>query len=246
MPTSPAAIYNRLHAIDRTGMSAEARAEIDSIMFCIMSDLRGSVAKATEANAARMIAAMLKNNAKRSNREALNYTWIMDDHGIKFQCATDGFRAFRFVKHLDNLPTIPDGVQPLNLQILFAENQPRCKMPVPYTDRAAVKAYIELQYAECKNAAPEWDLGPGLPVVNAVYLYELLTIYPDAKLFADPDSTVHPVYAVSELGDALLLPIRSTAKQKQEAARKILRDAAQDRDTVSLDQFATISAAFAA
>ena len=33
---------------------------------------------------------------------------------------------------------------------------------------------------------------------------------------------------------------------KQEAARKILRDAAQDRDTVSLDQFATISAAFAA
>lgn len=78
-----------------------------------------------------------------------------------------------------------------------------------------------------------------------MYLYELLTIYPDAKLFADPESTLHPVYAVSEFGDALLLPIRSAAKQKQEAARKILRDAAQDRDTVSLDQFATISAAFA-
>lgn len=26
MTTSPAAVYNRLHAIDRTGMSAEARA----------------------------------------------------------------------------------------------------------------------------------------------------------------------------------------------------------------------------
>lgn len=74
MTTSPAAVYNRLHAIDRTGMSAEARAEIESIMFCIMHDLRASVARTTEANAARMIAAMLKDNAKRSNREALNYT----------------------------------------------------------------------------------------------------------------------------------------------------------------------------
>lgn len=197
MTTSPAAVYNRLHAIDRTGMSAEARAEIESIMFCIMHDLRASVARTTEANAARMIAAM------------------------------------------------PDDVQPINLQPLFDQNKPRCKMPVPYIDRADVKAFIELQYAE-SGKTPEWDLGPGLPAVNAVYLYELLTIYPDAKLFADPESTLHPVYAVSEFGDALLLPIRSAAKQKQEAARKILRDAAQDRGTVSLDQFATISAAFAA
>lgn len=51
MTTSPAAVYNRLYAIDRAGMSAEARAEIDSIMFCIMHDLRASAAKATEANA---------------------------------------------------------------------------------------------------------------------------------------------------------------------------------------------------
>ena len=40
MTTSPAAVYNRLHAIDRTGMSAEARAEIESIMFCVVHDLR--------------------------------------------------------------------------------------------------------------------------------------------------------------------------------------------------------------
>ena len=229
MTTSPAAIYNRLQAIDRTDMSAEARASIDMIMLDIMHDLRSSVA-----NAVRMIAAMLKGNAKRSNREALNYTWIMEQNGIKLQCATDGFRAFRFVKHLDKLPTMPDDVQPINLQILFDQNMPRCKMPVPYIDRADVKAFIELQYAE-SGKTPEWDLGPGLPAVNAVYLYELLTIYPDAKLFADPESTLHPVYAVSEFGDALLLPIRSAAKQKQEAARKILRDAAQERDTVTLD-----------
>ena len=211
MTTSPAAIYNRLQAIDRTDMSAEARASIDMIMLDIMHDLRSSVARTTEANAVRMIAAMLKGNAKRSNREALNYTWIMEQNGIKFQCATDGFRAFRFVKHLDKLPAMPDDVQPINLQPLFDQNKPRCKMPVPYIDRADVKAFIELQYAE-SGKTPEWDLGPGLPAVNAVYLYELLTIYPDAKLFADPESTLHPVYAVSEFGDALLLPIRRQAE----------------------------------
>ena len=211
MTTSPAAIYNRLRAIDRTDMSAEARASIDMIMLDIMHDLRSSVARTTEANAVRMIAAMLKGNAKRSNREALNYTWIMEQNGIKFQCATDGFRAFRFVKHLDKLPAMPDDVQPINLQPLFDQNKPRCKMPVPYIDRADVKAFIELQYAE-SGKTPEWDLGPGLPAVNAVYLYELLTIYPDAKLFADPESTLHPVYAVSEFGDALLLPIRRQAE----------------------------------
>lgn len=245
MTTSPAAIYNRLQAIDRADMSAEARASIDMIMLDIMHDLRASVARTTEANAARMIAAMLKDNAKRSNREALNYTWIMEQNGVKLQCATDGFRAFRFVKHLDKLPAMPDDVQPINLQILFDQNKPRCKMPVPYIDRADVKAFIELQYAESRKT-PEWDLGFCMPAVNAVYLYELLTIYPDAKLFVDPDNILNPVYAVSEFGDALLLPIRSAAKQKQEAARKILQAAAQDRDTVSLDQFATISAAFAA
>lgn len=245
MTTSPAAIYNRLQAIDRADMSAEARAEIESIMFCIMHDLRASAARTTEANAARMIAAMLKENSKRNDRKQLHYTWIMEQNGVKLQCATDGFRAFRFVKHLDKLPTMPDDVPPLNLQPLFDQNKPRCKMPVPYIDRADVKAFIELQHAE-SGKTPEWDLGPGLPAVNAVYLYELLTIYPDAKLFADPESTLHPVYAVSEFGDALLLPIRSAAKQKQEAARNILRAAAKERDTVTLDQFATISAAFAA
>lgn len=245
MTTSPAAIYNRLQAINRADMSAEARASIDMIMLDIMHDLRASVARTTEANAARMIAAMLKENSKRNDRKQLHYTWIMEQNGVKLQCVTDGFRAFRFVKHLDKLPTMPDDVPPLNLQPLFDQNKPRCKMPVPYIDRADVKAFIELQYAE-SGKTPEWDLGPGLPAVNAVYLYELLTIYPDAKLFADPESTLHPVYAVSEFGDALLMPIRSAAKQKQEAARNILRAAAKERDTVTLDQFATISAAFAA
>ena len=68
MTTSPAAIYNRLQAIDRANMSAEARAEIESIMFCIMHDLRASAARTTEANAARMIAAMLKENSKPNDR----------------------------------------------------------------------------------------------------------------------------------------------------------------------------------
>ena len=59
-------------------------------------------------------------------------------------------------------------------------------------------------------------------------------------------SEAHMRTPVVHPGKPCPLPIRPAAKQKQEAARKILRDAAQDRDTVSLDQFATIFAAFAA
>lgn len=243
MTTSPAAIYNRLHDIDRASLPAAARAEIESIMTEIMFDLRASAAKTTEANAAKMIRAMLKTNEGR--REALAYAWIVNERGTEYQCMTDGFRAYRFRKHLDGLPMMPDEIKPIDLAKIYEPNVPRCRRRIEYTDREAVKAFIEIERARhgCRYT-PEWDFGPGLPAVNAVYLYELLTIYPDAVLYADPDNILNPIYAVSEFGDAILLPLRSNNKTKAEAARQIIKEA--EDNPISLDQFGTIAAAIAA
>ena len=237
MKTTPAGVYNRLYDLDRASLPAAARAEIESIMTEIMFDLRASAAKTTEANAIKMIRAMLKTNEGR--REALAHSWIINENGTAYQCAMDGYRAFRFKKHLSDLPAMPEGVEPIDLAKLYNAHLPKCTRRIEYIDREAVKAFIEIEYARHGSRhTPEWDIGPGLPAVNAVYLYELLTIYPDAALFADPDNYLNPIFAASEFGDALLLPVRSHAKAKAENARKIIREA--ENDSISLDQFAAI------
>ena len=59
------------------------------------------------------------------------------------------------------------------------------------------------------RTVPLWDFGDGLPAVNAKYLLEMLSIFPDATVTA---SKMHPLtnalYFKSDHADGALLPIR--------------------------------------
>ena len=201
------------------------------------------------ASAVTAISRMLKAAGK--SREALGYTWT-DKAGR--QLMTDGFRAYRLNDPMP-LPEKPANMDAPDIASLFETTQRRENVPLESTDRNALKAFITVEKANGQRA-PLWDFGPGLPAVNAQYLHDLLTVFPDAKLFAaknDP-KCVSPIYATSERGAALLLPIRMASKEAAaqptaapvEAAKPGSAAKTPREKTVSLSAFARIAAAMTA
>ena len=241
-----AEIYNRLYALkERADLDADTRVELDMLTLAIFDDLR-RVPNASNRAAAACIGHMLKGASTRANK-ALAYTWT-DKNGL--QCACDGYRAYRLRKALP-LPVLPDDLKPLDLERVFEPVIKRKTIRLAYVDRGEVNAYIELQRAEHgRKHAPVWEFGDGLPAVNAVYLFELLTVLPDAVLMADPENPFAPVYAASELGDAVLLPVRKAQEKPLAPASYRIIAAAKKRNPeapeITLDQLAIIAAETAA
>ena len=124
------------------------------------------------------------------------------------------------------------------------------KTRVPYTDRGEVKAFIELQHAKHgRNHTPLWDMGCDLPSVNAAYLYEMLTIFPDAAIYANVDSPYSPLYFVSTMGDGILLPVRTPIRRREPTAAQIISAAIEKNPAcpeISLDQLAVIAKEYGA
>lgn len=241
-----AEIYTRLHTLkERSDLDADTRVELDMLTLAIYDDLR-RVPNASNRAAAACIGHMLKGANARANK-ALAYTWT-DKNGL--QCACDGYRAYRLRKALP-LPVLPNDLKPLDLERVFDPVIKRRSIRLAYVDRGELNAYIELQRAEHgRKHAPVWEFGDGLPTVNAMYLFELLTVLPDAVLMVDPENPLSPVYAASDLGDAVLLPIRSAKKQAlAPAAYRIIADAKRrnpEAPEITLDQLAIIAAETAA
>lgn len=127
------------------------------------------------------------------------------------QCVCDGYRVVR-IKEPINLPelTVPNTME---FSRLFQRNLGEYQnLELP--SLSEVKSYIRTKKAEnralCgKNAskcAVNWDFGEGLPLVDAAYLADMLTAFPDAK--AEYKNKVSAIFFFSELGDGLLLPVR--------------------------------------
>lgn len=188
-------------------LAAQLRAE------CAASKGVGSAAKAVQR--------LLTQCRKGSHQTALHYAW-MDDAGR--QCVCDGYRAFRLTEPLPLEDRPEDADKPIDLDKIFAEFTPRDYTAVPLPDAGEVKAQIALQRAKDRKALAVWDFGKGLPAVNAAFLLDLLTVLPDAReIFVRKNSLLSPLFARSERGDAILLPIRTPAKAADESAAEWAR-----------------------
>jgi len=202
MTTTAAAAYARLQDLDMDSMNAQAREILYTVMDDLARALRSTAATPSNAASTRIIRAMLKKAPLQKYARA----WI-DAQGR--QVSTDGARAYRLYCPLD-LPMGPD--QPKDLEPVYQAIRTRDNVNLGYISQEQVKLFIELERARYgKHHTPIWDLGPDLPSVNAVYLYELLTILPDATLYADRNNIYHPIWATSCHGDAILLPVRKNA-----------------------------------
>ena len=81
--------------------------------------------------------------------------------------------------------------------------------------KKASDSYREARKA-CIKPCVTWDFGTGYPLINANYLRELLSIFPDAVLYAVSHNAIKaPIYAVSAYGDAIIMPIRNDVKQAE-------------------------------
>ena len=227
-----------------------ARCKLESLSTDLTEQVRVEYAASRgEANAAKTISAMLKAaKQNHSYASALHYAWN-DSEGR--QCICDGYRAFRLNEALPLEERPADAGDPLNLDKVFPDI---CKgyAATPLPSAKEVKAFIALERAaKGRKATPLWDFGKGKPAVNAAYLIDLLNVLPDATeiYYGGPCS---PLYAKSERGDAVLLPVKAESKKNEYAeydaaqwARKQAEKDAADRAKYHADVLGNMLAKYA-
>ena len=141
---------------------------------------------------------------------------LYDSQGRQIIC--DGARAFRFrdPMQLPEARTIRDDLH--SFELIMKDAKENCQLiifdvPSPATLRAFISQQRKLKQPLV------WDLGPELPAVSARYLLDLLTMMPNPLLCArttrDNYRFFGPIYAESKLGDAVLMPVRTNAKQAE-------------------------------
>lgn len=176
-------------------------------------------------NAAKTIQRMLNAQKKHDGRRALHYAWT-DAKGR--QCVTDGFRAYRLNEPLPLEPRPDDAGTGIDLDKVMPDvSRDHDALPLP--SLADLKAHIALERAaNSRKHEPQWDFGPGRPLVSAVYLLDLMTVLPDAAeifVYRGARGLLSPLYVRSERGDAVLLPCRPSNQDERGAqAEKIQRE----------------------
>lgn len=140
-------------------------------------------------------------------------------------CMADGYRAYRLAKTPNGLSVAwtceaeSARVARVDLNRFFQPLEAGNVEEMPAPDADAVKAFIAANTTRqgrknIFNDAP-FDLGKRFPMVNAKYLLDVIRLLPGAKWFVLDDPykrMVNPIFAVSDDGSALIMPIRSSSK----------------------------------
>ena len=164
-------------------------------------------------------------------RECLRYPWI-DAEGR--QCVCDGFQAYRLREHLPLIERPDDAGTPIDLEKIIPSNLDGWKELTPPAAKE-LRAFIAVERAKQggrrKDFVALWSFGDDAPTVNAQYLLNAVTIFPDMRLFWN--TLVSPLVIVSERGDGVVLPIRTTktqAKPATDAERRAIEREQQERE----------------
>lgn len=184
---------------------------MQSLAADLEAQLRSEIANSKGVGNATKTVVKLLDGAKNDHRDALAYPWI-DGQGR--QCVCNGFLAFRLRDHLP-LPERPDNIgDPIDLDRVFPDSLKGWKtLPMPSTKE--LREFIAVERAKFtgkrKNFEPIWDFGPQAPSVNALYLLDAATVFPNAaELFWI--SIFRTLVISCEDGDALVMPIRVHGK----------------------------------
>ena len=187
-PITPAAQALKALADD---LEAQLRAEIARSKGC--------------GNAVKSLERIMKGVGE--SRPAIRHPWI-DGEGR--QCVCDGFVAFRLRNPLPLHDRPKDAGEPIDLDRIFPTDLSKhqaLSMPSVTELRQAISVQKAQFTGKAKNFTPRWHFGPEKPVVNAQFLLDAATIFPNAaEIFWI--STISPLVIRCAEGDALILPIR--------------------------------------
>ena len=128
------------------------------------------------------------------------------------QYACDGYRVIRLNTPID-LPTPPVPCT-IDFDRLFDEARHNATKLLETPTLGVLKAHIKTKKAENKAKYGKdanrqhilWDFGEGRPVVNAAYLLDILTAFPDAAITCG--TMTDSLYFCHADGEAILLPVR--------------------------------------
>lgn len=179
-----------------------------TLCAALRDDMRTEANKASgKANIEKAMRAIIKTAPE--HQRQLQGAFVSDGK----QCACDGYRAMRLNTPLD-LPAPP---VPCTMDIgrLFADARHNAATPLETPSQGELKSYIKITKAENKakygkNASRQcvlWDFGEDRPAVNAVYLLDILTAFPDAAITFS--TLTAPLYFSHAEGEAILLPVRA-------------------------------------
>ena len=178
-----------------------------TLCAALRDDMRTEANKANgKANVERAMRAIIKNAP--DHKQQMQGAFFSDGK----QCACDGHRAIRLNTPLE-LPAPP---VPFTMDIdrLFTDARHNATTPLETPTLGELKSYIKTKKAEYKakygrKASKEtilWHFGKDCPAVNAVYLLDILTAFPDATITFS--TTTAPLYFSHADGEAVLMPVR--------------------------------------
>lgn len=183
-----------------------AQTLLRKLMGGLQEDIRKAECSSKGALSALKAAQRILKKASDDGKEALAYPWT-DKQGRQILC--DDYRLARLNEPLP-LPERPEGLECINhLAILEpARNGRGQQLEAP--DVKELRAHIKaVKPTLPKGGVVKWDFGEGLPMVNAQYLLDMLTLLPGAALYCTgKNPLISPIYFESESGDGVLMPVR--------------------------------------
>lgn len=158
---------------------------------------------------------ILKENRRDAQyREGLHYAWIDNHDGMQY--VMNLYRIFRFTDHIPMEPA-PDNFQPVNAKRFFDDAFSYDEFDtVELPSAAELKAYIKVNKAtRGRNWNCIYDFGCNKPAVNANYLMEIVSVFPDMVEMTFKKRNVNTVlYGHSKHGEVVLQPVRKMTSEK--------------------------------
>ena len=176
-----------------------------TLCAALRDDMRREANKAGgKANIEKAMRAIIKNAPE--HQRQLQGAVVRD--GKQYAC--DGHRAIRLNTPID-LPAAPVPCT-IDFDRLFADARHNATTPLEAPTLGELKSYIKITKAENKAKYGKnketilWNFGEGRPVVNAAYLLDILTAFPDATITCS--TMTAPLYFSHADGEAILFPVR--------------------------------------
>lgn len=242
-------MLERLNAMKKfVSYDADAAQTLEKLIADVEADIRQETAASRGNGAAqRIITKMLK--ANREFKPEISYQWI---DAKNRQCAIDGHRGFRFKDHLPLEERPKDcGDHPELSKIYPSSDVLDTKyLPIKLPSAADIKIEIAKQKSLGFKRNYYYDFGADLPVVNAQYLLDIITVLPDADTIWY-SGILSPMFVFTDRADAILCTIKMDKKsdEKTLAAQELHRLLREYREnahkeseySLSLEQFAHIA-----
>lgn len=195
----------------------------------------------SEKTAAQVMRGIYRRNEKQ--RPAWAAAWIDADGR---QVATDSYVVIRLNVPVPGLQDVPATGMP-DMGKIYPEHKTDLEeLPRPSLEDLRALAAADRTAGKGAPRRYQYAFGVGLPVVDLQKLTEIMRVFPDVRIYLDPEKPLSPLYFRSIDGDALLCQIRISGTPEEIAEKQSPRPIPQrNAERVQAYSLAAFAARFA-